>query len=120
VEDRIKEFLEGATTLRPIIYDEGQAKNIWPCITFHFYADEGAVFASGKAEIETVNCQVDFWYKAKTSSKYGEIKDRIQEVKQAIVNEKTFTHPKKGHMLETDTKIYHTYLTFELIKKGGE
>lgn len=120
MEDRIMDFLKDATTLRPIVFDEGQAKDIWPCITFHFFSDSGAVYGSGKAEIETASCQVDFWYKKKTSDKYGQINDRIQEVKQAIVNETTFTHPDKEHIFETDTKIYHTYFTFQLIKKAGE
>jgi hypothetical protein len=116
MENRIMEFLEVATNLRPILFDEGQGKNVFPCITYHFYSDEGAVFGSGKAEIEKASCQVDFWYKVKSE----EIKQAITAVKQAIVNETTFTHPVKEHIFETDKKIYHTYFTFELIKKEGE
>ncbi len=116
MEDRIKAFIEDCTTLRPVKFDEGQGKNIFPCITFHFFSDTGAVFGSGKAGIEVTSCQVDFWYKAKTE----EIKQAIAAIKQAIVNETTFTHPEKGHLFETDNKIYHTYFTFQLIKKEGE
>jgi hypothetical protein len=116
MEDRIMDFLEAATTLQPIIFDEGQGKNIFPCITYHFFTDSGAVFGSGKATEEVASCQVDFWYKVKTNA----IKEAISSVKQAIVNETTFTQPDKQHLFENDTKIYHTYLTFQLIKKEGE
>lgn len=116
MDDRIEEILKIATTLRPIIFDEGQGKNIFPCITFHFYNETGAVYGSGKAVEETAGCQIDFWYKAKTEA----VKQAIADVKQAIVNETKFTHPEKGHLFETDTKIYHTYFTFTLIKERDE
>jgi hypothetical protein len=116
MEDRIMEFLKAATTLRPIIFDEGQGKNIFPCITFHFYNESGAIFGAGKAVEEIAGCQIDFWYKSKTEA----VKQSIIAVKQAIVNDTTFTHPNKEHVFETDTKIYHTYFTLQLIKKAGE
>ena len=116
MEDRIKEFLESATTFKPVIEDAGQEKDIFPCITFHIYQEEGAVFGGGKPEIETASCQVDFWYEVKTE----EIKQAIKEVKQALSNEKTFTYPLKGHLYENDKGIHHTYFTFNLIKKAGE
>ncbi len=116
MEERIQAILEAATTLRPIILDEGQAKDNFPCITFHFYNEEGAVFGAGKAKIEKASCQIDFWYKVTTE----EVKQAVKDIKQAIINISTFTYPKKDGNFEADKKIHHTYITFDLIKKGGE
>lgn len=116
MEDRIKEFLESVTTLRPINVDEGEGKDIFPSITFHFYNETGIVFGAGKAAVETASCQIDFWYRKKTE----EIKQAMQDIKQAIINESTFSCPVKEGNYEADKKIYHTHYTFELIKKGGE
>jgi hypothetical protein len=116
MEERIKLFLENATTLRPIIIDEGTAKNVFPCITLHFYNENGALFGGGNATEETASCQIDFWYKVKSP----DVTNTISEVKEKIKNERTFSFPKKETLIETDTKLYHTYLTFDLIKESGE
>lgn len=116
MEDRIMQILKGATTLRPILSDEGQAKDNFPCITFHFYMEKGEVFGGGKIKTETASCQIDFWYKVKTET----VEQAIKAVKQALAEETTFTYPEKDYIFEADKKIHHTYFTFNLIKKAGE
>lgn len=116
MEERIKALIKAATTLRPVIFDEEEAKNTFPCITFHFYNESGAVFGAGKANTETAYCQIDFWYKERTEV----IKQAISNVKSAIIQESTFTYPERDYIFETDKKMHHTYFTFQLIKKEGE
>jgi hypothetical protein len=95
---------------------EDTESDIFPCITFHFYNEDGALYAGGNATEETASCQIDFWYKAKTPV----VMNAITVIKKAIMNKKTFSFPKKESLYETDTKIHHTYLTFDLIKESGE
>jgi len=110
-ETKVKTLLDNATTILVI---ETALPDIFPCVTFHFYSEDGTLFGSGTATEEGASCQVDIWYKVKTEA----VKIGIKAIKQAIINEKYFSHPKMETTHETATKIYHTYINFELIKES--
>lgn len=113
--EKIKTILETAVNkTMPVLEDS--LPNVFPCITFHFYNEGGAIFGGGKAIEETVMCQVDIWYKTKTTV----VDTAIKNIKQAIINEKGFTHPRKEYDYETDKKIHHTYFNFEMIIESEE
>lgn len=95
---------------------EDTETDIFPCITFHFYNETGAVFGCGKATEETASCQVDFWYHTKDS----QITEAIKVITNKIKNDNKMSYPKKETVFEKDTRLYHTYVTFDLIKESGE
>lgn len=109
VEDKIKQLLDNASNIKVI--DEA-LPNVFPCITFHLYGEDGALFGGGRATEETVSCQVDIWYKVKKDS----VKLEINKIKQALKNQKYFTYPQKGYIYETNNKIHHTYFTFNCLE----
>ncbi len=113
MEDKVFDILKGATTV-PVIKEA--YPSIFPCLTFHFYNDGGALFGSGTATEEGASCQVDIWYKVKNES----VKSAITSLKQAIKNERYFAYPRCETTYETNTKIYHTYINFDLIKESEE
>jgi len=113
VETKVKNILDGATTI-PVI--ELEVPNIFPCVTFHFYNENGSLFGAGTATEETASCQVDIWSKVKTDA----VKLAIKSIKQAIISEKYFSYPTMENTYETATKIFHTYINFELIKEREE
>lgn len=115
MEDKIKDFLEQATTAQVLEYGKS-LPNIWPCVTFHLYNESGALFGSGTATEEGASCQVDIWYKVKNDA----VKSAIASLKQAIKNERYFSYPTMETSYETNTKIYHTYINFDLIKESEE
>lgn len=110
MEDRIKALLENAITGIPVI--DKPFPDIFPCVTFHLYMENGLLFGGGSATEETVSCQVDIWYKVKNDS----IKAEIKKIKQAIASQKYCTYPQMGYMYETNTKIHHTYFAFECLE----
>ena len=111
METKVKDILELATTI-PVL--DLAYPNIWPCITFHFYSENGSLFGAGTATEESAMCQVDIWSKVKTDA----VKLAIKSVKQAIVSEKYFSYPTMDNDFETATKIYHTNINFQLIKES--
>lgn len=114
MEDKVFNLLKGATTLN--VLKEAATGITPPYVTFHFYNDGGALFGSGTATEEGASCQVDIWYKVRNDA----VKSAITSLKQAIKNEKYFSYPTIEGNYETNTKIYHTYITFDLIKESEE
>lgn len=115
VTDKIKAMLESAVN-KAMPVREDALPDVFPCITFHIYNESGSVFGAGKATEETAMCQVDIWYKTKTTV----VDTAIKNIKQAIINEKEFTHPRKEYDFEADKKIHHTYFNFEMILESEE
>lgn len=116
METKVKDILKNGTVgLKIPVIDEA-LPNAFPCITFHFYNENGALFGAGTATEESASCQVDIWYKIKTD----DVKLAIKGIKQAIVNERYFGYPRKETTQETNTKIYHTHINFELIQESEE
>lgn len=113
MEIKLERILKNVTTL-PVL--DIAYPNIFPCITYHFYLESGALFGLGIAEEEKASCQIDVWYKKKTS----DIKAEIKKIKQAIVDEKLYSFPNMETTQETGTKIYHTHINFELVKESEE
>ena len=112
MEDKIQALLKNTVdeSILPVL--EKAYPDIFPSITFHLYNEGGALFGSGNATEESASCQIDIWYKVKKDN----IKAEINKIKQAIINEKYFSHPTKETVIETGTKIYHTYIIFELLE----
>jgi hypothetical protein len=119
MEEKLKALLETAVTVNGIktipVLDE-PARDLFACITFHFYNETGSVYGAGKATEETASAQVDFWYSTKTDV----VKNAIKAVKTAITNEKYYSWPVKESLFDTTAKKYHTYFTFDLIKESEE
>ena len=111
MEDKIKTLLENATVGTGIKVLTDALPNIFPSITFHFYDESAALYGKGKATEETVNCQIDLWYKVKIPS----ISTVKQNIKSAIISDNHFTHPSITTSYETGTKIYHTHFDFEAL-----
>ena len=111
METKVKNILDTATTI--LVIDEA-LPDIFPCVTFHLYSEGGSLFGSGTATEESASCQVDIWYKIKTEA----VKMAISDIKRAITNERYFSFPQMESTFETVTKIYHTYINFELIKES--
>jgi len=114
MENKIETFLKSLNLKTPVL--DLPFPNIYPCITYHIYMENGALFGAGTATEKGAMCQADIWYKAKNSA----VKREIDSVEKAIKNEKYFSYPSKGMDYETNTKIYHTYFNFELINESGE
>lgn len=112
METKVENILKAAVigTNVPVINKD--YPDVWPCITFHFYNENGALFGAGTATEEGASCQVDIWYNVKTD----EVKLAVKNIKNALVKEKYFTYPTKESVYETDKKIYHTYFLFDLIE----
>lgn len=116
METKVKNLLDAATIETNIPVIEEALPDVFPCVTFHFYSENGTLFGAGTATEEGAKCQIDIWYKVKSD----DVKLAIKAIKQAIVNEKYFSYPQMESTQETATKIYHTYITFELIKESEE
>lgn len=119
MEDYIKNLLTNACTGFPIIIlntPNPTTGDNYPCVTFDLYLERGSKFGNGVAEEETGSCQVDIWYKVKNTA----IKNVINNIKTALKNEKYFTYPQKENMYESDTKIFHTYFTFNYLLLESE
>lgn len=116
METKIFELLKTAVKGTNVPVIEEAYPNIFPCVTFHLYNESGALFGSGTATEEGASCQVDIWYKAKND----DVKSAIASTKQAIANERYFAYPSTETTYETNTKIYHTYINFDLIKESEE
>ena len=111
MEEAIKSMLEKATKGTGVKVLTEPLPDVFPSITFHLYGESGSLYAKGKATEETVNCQIDVWYKAKKES----VKAAIKSIKSAIVEGNYYTHPTITTVYETGTKLYHTYLEFECV-----
>lgn len=113
MEEKIKNLLKTVKGI-PVIDDVLPSRENYPCITFHLYQENGLLFGSGDAEETGASCQVDVWYKVKNEL----IKNKINEIKQVIVNTQYFSYPTKDTYFEKDTKIWHTFYNFEIIETG--
>lgn len=113
--DKIKAMLESAVN-KAMPVREDALPDVFPCITFHIYNESGSVFGAGKVTEETAMCQIDIWYKTKTAL----VETAIKNIKQAIINTNSFSHPRKEYDYETDKKIHHTYFNFEFIVESEE
>jgi hypothetical protein len=116
VETKVEDLLKAAVQGLKVPVIDKAFPDVFPCITFHFYNESGALFGAGTATEEDAMCQVDIWYKVKTEF----VKTAIAAIKQAIINERYFSFPKMETVQETATKIHHTYINFELIKESEE
>jgi hypothetical protein len=111
VEDELKALLD-SVSLIPVLPDG--VPDVIPCVTFHFFSENGALFGAGKATEETASCQIDIWY----SEKSAEIKSTISSIKNLIKNKRTYSYPVKGYIYEAGSRIHHTYFTFEIINES--
>lgn len=108
MENKIKKILDESATI-PVL--EVSQPNNYPCVTYHFYNESGSLFGGGTATEESASCQIDIWYKEKTEK----VKDTINKIKKAIIKDKYFSFPSMDTMHESDKKIYHTHINFDLI-----
>lgn len=114
MDEKLKSLLEAATVNIPVLDDA--APGIFPCVTFDFYTETGALFGEGTAQEEIAECQVDVWYKKKDDN----AKSTIKAIKAALVSEKTYMYPVQDHVFDQTRKMHHTYFTFEVIKESEE
>jgi hypothetical protein len=114
VETKVENLLKQAVTGLKIPVIDKPAPGAFPCITFHFYNEDGSLFGAGTATEEGAMCQVDIWYNVKSEA----IKTAIKAIRQAIINERNFAFPQMDTLYEEVKKIYHTHINFELIKES--
>jgi hypothetical protein len=113
MEERIKALLKSATSVT--VLDEPKP-GVFPCVTFHLFGLDGALFGGGKSTEEIGSCQVDIWYQKKSQ----DIKTEIKNISEMIKNQNSFSYPVMDYSYENSTKMHHTYYTFELLKESED
>ena len=111
MEDELKSMLKSAS-LVPVLDDD--VPDMIPCVSFHFFSENGDLFGAGDATEEIASCQVDIW----SYEKSNKIKSTISNIKEAIKNKSIYSNPVKGYIYESDKKVHHTYFTFEIIMES--
>lgn len=116
MENKVESLLKTAVIGTKIPVIDKAYPDVFPSVTFHFYSENGILFGSGTVTQEGASCQVDIFYKVKTEA----VKTAIKSIKQAVIKERYFAYPTMETTYESGTKIYHTYINFELIKESEE
>lgn len=115
MDEKLKSLLEAAT-IDGIPVIDNTTPDIWPCITFDSFSENGALFGAGKATEESVSYQVDIWYQLKTDN----IKTVIKNIRSALKAEKIYSYPIYDYFYDKTSNMYHSYFTFDAVKESEE
>ncbi|SDL20548.1 hypothetical protein [Natronincola ferrireducens] len=83
-----------------------------PCISYHFFNEQGILYGDGEELTGSISCQVDIW----SRNNFTDIKKQVKSAMKSAGF--LFSHADEN--FEEDVKLHHCFLVFNFYYRESE